>query len=156
MKCTCFAAVALARDVDGGGGASSLPALRAGSVIARTGDVAQGTRPPSLSQRTRGARRSVRRRRVGVVEAGRIARISKRLADFNAIDCGLFACTPAIFAAISSVIGDCFLSDGMAVLGRHGAFRAFDIGDRWWQDVDTTEMRNEALRVLASLPRGHA
>ena len=87
-----------------------------------------------------------------VVEDGRIVRISKTLPSYNAIDCGLFLCTPAIFDALAEVVarkGDASLSEGMAIIGGRGGFVPFDIGDRWWQDVDTPEMLAQAAGELA-------
>lgn len=81
----------------------------------------------------------------------RIADISKTLVEYNAIDCGLFACTPAIFVALREVLartGDCSLSEGMHIIGRQGRFLPFDIGDRWWQDVDTPAMLEAAHALL--------
>jgi 1L-myo-inositol 1-phosphate cytidylyltransferase len=83
---------------------------------------------------------------------GRIVAISKTLATYNAIDCGLFLCTPAIFGALGEVVarkGDASLSEGMSILGGRGRFLPFDIGDRWWQDVDTPEMLAEAASELS-------
>ncbi len=88
------------------------------------------------------------------IEGGRIVRISKALIDYDAIDCGVFHCTPAIFAALEEAMGargDCSLSEGMMVLARRGAFLPFDIGDAWWQDVDTPDMMEEAMGLLASV-----
>jgi choline kinase len=86
------------------------------------------------------------------INGGRIAEIGKGLERYNAVDCGLFACTPAIFEALASVAaerGDCSLSEGMAVIGARERFLPFDIGSRWWQDVDTPEMLQAALAGLA-------
>ena len=71
----------------------------------------------------------------------RIIAIGKRLPVYNAVDTGMFLCTPAIFSALdfAAVNGDCSLSDGMRLLAQQGKFRAFDIGDALWQDVDTPE-----------------
>lgn len=88
------------------------------------------------------------------VKDGRIQAISKTLSSFNAIDCGLFACTTAIFDALADAAkatGDCSLSQGMDRVSQAGGFFAFDIGPRWWQDVDTPDMLDEALRQLAKL-----
>jgi choline kinase len=86
------------------------------------------------------------------VEGGRIVAIGKSLADYNAIDCGLFLCTPAIFTALGEARaargGDCSLSQGMEILGRAGRFLPFDIGARWWQDIDTPEMLACAIEEL--------
>ncbi len=87
-----------------------------------------------------------------VVNDGRIVEISKQLPSYNAIDCGLFACTPAIFEGLAEAAketGDCSLSQGMAAVARGGGFFPFDIGGRWWQDVDTPEMMEAALSTLS-------
>lgn len=87
-----------------------------------------------------------------VIRDGRITAIAKQMSQYNAIDCGLFACSPAIFEVLRSVYqenGDCSLSDGMRRIGERGAFLPFDIGDRWWQDVDTPDMLAHALELLA-------
>ncbi len=89
--------------------------------------------------------------KVRIDEAGRIAAISKQLEHYNAIDCGLFLCTQRIFAALAEAMagrGDCSLSEGMALIGRQGKFLPFDIGGRWWQDVDTPEMLANAQSLL--------
>ncbi len=80
----------------------------------------------------------------------RIVAIDKALEDYNAVDCGLFVCRPAIFDALEEALvdGDCSLSDGMRLLAAKGRFRAHDIGDAFWQDVDTPEMLAHAERQL--------
>lgn len=93
------------------------------------------------------------------IEGGRIAEISKSLEHYNAVDCGLFACTPAIFEALGEVAdarGDCSLSDGMTAIAERRRFLPFDIGGRWWQDVDTPEMLEAALAGLARVRPGDA
>ena len=91
------------------------------------------------------------------VEDERIVAIGKQLDDYNAIDCGLFRCTPAIFDALEKARvaggGDCSLSQGMQRIGDRGGFVPFDIGDSWWQDVDTPDMLAQALAVLAERKR---
>ena len=90
-----------------------------------------------------------------VIRDERIVEISKQLDDYNAVDCGLFACSPAIFEALAAVRderGDCSLSDGMRQIGEAGRFLAFDIGARWWQDVDTPDMLEQASRLLDGQP----
>lgn len=85
------------------------------------------------------------------VDDGKIVAIGKTLTPYNAIDCGLFLCTPAIFDALGEVVarkGDASLSEGMAIIGGRGQFVPFDIGDRWWQDVDTPEMLEQAASEL--------
>jgi CDP-L-myo-inositol myo-inositolphosphotransferase len=74
-----------------------------------------------------------------LVSDGRIARIGKRLERYNAIDAGVFLASPALFAAVAAACaeGRCALSDGVQRLADDGRARVVDIGDRYWQDVDT-------------------
>ena len=73
---------------------------------------------------------------------GYVTRIGKDLTRYDAIDTGMFLCTPGVFDALASVIedGNCSLSDGMQYLASHGKLRAYDIEDAIWQDIDTPEM----------------
>ena len=70
-----------------------------------------------------------------------IVAIGKELVDYDAFDTGMFLCSPKVFDAleVAKKDGNCSLSDGMRRLGDAGKFRAFDIGDATWQDVDTPE-----------------
>ena len=70
-----------------------------------------------------------------------IVDIGKEITRYDAVDTGMFLCTPAIFAALeqATVNGNCSLSDGMRVLAAKRKLRAFDIGNALWQDVDTPE-----------------
>jgi choline kinase len=93
------------------------------------------------------------------IEGDRIASIGKAIAAYNAIDCGVFLCTQAIFDALGEVVakkGDASLSEGMAAIGARGGFLGFDIGDRWWQDVDTPDMLGEAIALLERAERAAA
>ncbi len=81
----------------------------------------------------------------------RVAAIGKELADFNAIDTGLFACSTALVAHLSAVearCGDCSLTDGMRAVIEQGRLRAWDIGAAWWQDVDTPGALAHGMRLL--------
>jgi len=53
----------------------------------------------------------------------------------------MFMCSPALFDRLESATrdGNCSLSDGMRQLAAEGRFRALEIGDAQWQDVDTPE-----------------
>lgn len=85
------------------------------------------------------------------LESGKITGISKSMTPFDAVDCGLFLCTPAIFPALEAAMGargDCSLSEGMSVIAERGRFVPFDIGQRWWQDVDTPDMLARAAALL--------
>lgn len=70
-----------------------------------------------------------------------IVDIGKNLTTFDAVDTGMFFCTPAIFSALdqATIDGNCSLSDGMRILAANRKLRAFDVGDAIWQDVDTPE-----------------
>ena len=83
-------------------------------------------------------------------EGDRIIEIGKNLAVYDAFDTGMFLCTPVLFDILESEKrdGNCSLSDGMRVLGREGKLQAFDIGDAWWQDIDTPEALAYAESIL--------
>ncbi len=85
----------------------------------------------------------------------RIHAIAKNLPEYNAIDTGAFLCSADIFRALRAAQrgGDCSLADGIRLLAQEGKVRAVDIGDAWWQDVDTPEMLGEAQRVSARFLR---
>lgn len=84
------------------------------------------------------------------VRGDRVVRIDKELQAFNAVDTGMFLCTPALFDALEAVDGPegCALSDGIRALAAEGRMRAFDVGDGYWQDVDTPEMLAHGERTL--------
>jgi choline kinase len=73
--------------------------------------------------------------------ADHISAIGKDLARYNALDTGMFLCSPALFHRLESAKrdGNCSLSDGMRQLAQEQKLRAFDIGDAHWQDVDSPE-----------------
>jgi 1L-myo-inositol 1-phosphate cytidylyltransferase len=77
----------------------------------------------------------IRRRGSQIVDIG------KNIAHYDALDTGMFLCTPALFDTLEASMrnNDCSLSDGMRRLAARQRFRAFDIGDAEWQDVDTPE-----------------
>jgi len=76
------------------------------------------------------------------VEGNRIVAIGKKLEAFNAIDTGIFICPESIFEYLQRVLkdDDCALADGVRLMAEEGNALALDIGDAWWQDVDTPEM----------------
>ncbi len=87
-----------------------------------------------------------------LVEAKRVASIGKKLSDYNAVDTGVFVCTQGLLKALEDVKsekGDASLSDGVQRLAASGRMAAVDIGDGFWQDVDTPQMLAHAERVLS-------
>jgi 1L-myo-inositol 1-phosphate cytidylyltransferase len=85
------------------------------------------------------------------IEGDRIVAIGKKLEDFNAIDTGIFICPETIFEYLRRVLknGDCALADGVRLMAEEGNGLAIDIGDAWWQDVDTPEMLARAGAEMA-------
>lgn len=78
--------------------------------------------------------------RVDVAPDGRIRRIGKGLSEYNAFDTGVFFATRALFDAIreDAEAGGGGISGGMQRLADRGLARVFDIGSRFWIDVDDT------------------
>ncbi|RLJ07439.1 MAG: nucleotidyltransferase [Candidatus Aenigmatarchaeota archaeon] len=91
-----------------------------------------------------------------VTRNGKILRIGKDLKRFNAVDCGIFLCTPRIFDALENSIerGDETLSGGIRLLARQGKMRAMDIGDAFWMDIDTPWDCEKAEDILTGTFRG--
>ena len=83
---------------------------------------------------------------------GLILNIGKVIRDFNAIDTGVFLCTPVIFDALESsqAAGDESISGAMNVLARQGRARTFDIQGRLWLDVDDPASLEKAEALLKS------
>ena len=84
----------------------------------------------------------------------RVTDIGKKLRDYDAIDIGLFVCPLEIFdylerAKSGSGQSDCSLADGVRLMARDNKVRAIDIGESWWQDVDTPQMLQHAEKQMA-------
>jgi choline kinase len=76
------------------------------------------------------------------IDGNRLVAIGKKLANYNAIDTGIFLCPETIFDALRRVLrnDDCALADGVRLMAEEGNALAIDIGKAWWQDVDTPDM----------------
>src|SRR5438067_7974168 len=83
---------------------------------------------------------------------GRILKIGKDLTVYDGIDTGLFVCSLDIFDYLERVKrdGDCSLADGVRLMASEDKARAVDIGDAWWQDIDTIAMLQCAETQLRS------
>ena len=93
--------------------------------------------------------------KVEVDDDGRIVRIGKALASYNAIDTGLFRTTPALAEAIRAAIdagGSGSLSEGVQRLADAGLASTMDIGSARWIDVDSPAM----LRLAETFVRDGA
>ena len=71
----------------------------------------------------------------------RIVDIGKEIPHYDALDTGMFLCSPVLFSKLEAATrdGNCSLSDGMRQLAQERNLRAFEIGEANWQDVDTPE-----------------
>jgi myo-inositol-1-phosphate synthase len=76
--------------------------------------------------------------RVKVGADGRIEAIDKQLEDFNAYDTGIFVASRSLLQAIAddAEAGGGSLSGGVRRLAARGLARTYDIGARFWIDVD--------------------
>jgi len=79
-----------------------------------------------------------------------IVDIGKEIAHYDALDTGMFLCSPALFDRLESASrdGNCSLSDGMRQLAAERRLRALEIGEAQWQDVDTPEALAHAEGVF--------
>ena len=73
------------------------------------------------------------------LEGSKIRAIGKDLPRFDALDTGMFVCSPAVFDALvaSQRTGDTTLSGGIRQLAARGLMHGIDIGDAEWFDIDT-------------------
>lgn len=79
--------------------------------------------------------------------------IGKDLRNYDAIDTGMFICPLETFSYLKraqsiSDVNDCSLADGVRLMARDARVRAIDIGNGWWQDVDTLQMLQHAERQI--------
>jgi 1L-myo-inositol 1-phosphate cytidylyltransferase len=83
----------------------------------------------------------------------RLVDIGKQLHTYDCIDIGVFVCTAGLLAALESVLeatGDASLSQGVAQLARTGRMTVLDVGNGFWQDVDTPDMLAHAEACLGA------
>ncbi|RKY66869.1 MAG: hypothetical protein DRQ08_01705 [Candidatus Latescibacterota bacterium] len=83
------------------------------------------------------------------IERGRVVAIGKGVYPFDAVDCGIFVCTSAIFPAIERMSKDLEeWNDAKQILAERGAALAYDIRGAFWLDVDTPEDLERAERLV--------
>lgn len=84
------------------------------------------------------------------LEGQAITAIGKEITPFDAVDTGLFLCSPILFKALEIVKreGGGSLSAGIRELIKKGNIRAVEIGNRFWLDVDTPESLSYAKHHL--------
>ena len=83
----------------------------------------------------------------------RIIEMGKDLPSYDAIDTGLFVCPAEIFSFLEDARrnGDCSLADGIRLMATANKVRGVDIGEAWWQDVDTPEMLQRAEEQMRTM-----
>ncbi|HEX4696191.1 MAG TPA: hypothetical protein VH254_00800 [Candidatus Udaeobacter sp.] len=89
----------------------------------------------------------------------RIIGIGKNLRQYDAIDAGVFVCPAEIFdylerAKSENIENDCKLADGIRLMVGDNKVHAIDIGEAWWQDVDTEQMLQSAERHMTERLQG--
>jgi choline kinase len=80
----------------------------------------------------------------------RIVGIGKEIAHYDALDTGMFLCSPTLFDRLEAATkdGNCSVSDGMRQLAKERRLRAMEIGEGQWQDLDTPEALAHAQSVF--------
>jgi len=83
-------------------------------------------------------------------EGKKVKRIDKELDQFNAIDTGVFLCTPDIFTALekSTAQGQYSLSAGNQILAQQGRLEVVDVTGSFWVDVDNITALKKAKEIL--------
>jgi CDP-L-myo-inositol myo-inositolphosphotransferase len=86
------------------------------------------------------------------VKEDRIVNLGKGLSDFDAVDCGIFLCTPKVFDELEGAVeeGKETLTEGMKRIASKGRLKAVDSKGRFWMDIDTTEAFRKAEEILCS------
>ena len=88
------------------------------------------------------------------LDGSRIVAIGKDLEPFDALDTGMFLCSPTLFDALveSQRQGDTTLSGGTRQLAAQGLMHGLDVGGAEWYDIDTMEDLEAAALRLSSPP----
>ena len=73
------------------------------------------------------------------VEGGMVTDLGKAIERWNALDTGVFWCTPAVFDAMTPAMRDGEAGDVFAVLARDGKLEAVDVSGCEWIDIDTID-----------------
>ena len=92
--------------------------------------------------------------RVDAGPDGRIRRIGKLIGSYNAFDTGIFLASPLLIEAIEAGVaegGVGSISEGMQRLADKGLAAAYDIGDRFWIDIDDPAAFGRAEREAGRL-----
>jgi choline kinase len=87
-------------------------------------------------------------------DGSRVVAIGKSLEDFDALDTGMFVCSPTLFDALeqSRANGDTTLSGGVRLLASERLVVGVPVGDADWYDIDTMADLRTAEDRLHALP----
>ena len=92
-----------------------------------------------------------------LLEEDRVRALGKQLDHYNAIDAGMFVCSNELIESVSRAAepgpGEVTLSAGLDSVIAAGQLRYFDVGDSWWQDVDTPSALQHAESLVRSANR---
>jgi choline kinase len=86
------------------------------------------------------------------VRDDRVVDLGKMIETWNAIDTGLFWCTPRIFDAITPDLRDGEAGAVFASLARRGELDAVDVTGSSWIDIDTAADLRQAETMIAATP----
>jgi choline kinase len=86
------------------------------------------------------------------LEDNLIREVDKKLQDYNAIDCGVFKCTPVIFNEIrKSIDHHDSISAAVTIFSNLDKMFAVDIGEHRWVDVDEYSELEAAREIFKHL-----
>lgn len=91
-----------------------------------------------------------------LIENGVPKAIGKELADYNAVDCGIFYCTPELFKALEKTTGEgrYTLIDACQYLIEEERLEVMEVESKFWYDIDTQEsLKHAEKRMLESLTK---
>lgn len=89
------------------------------------------------------------------LNGSQITAIGKELEEYDALDTGVFVCTPVLFDALRDACasGDTTLSGGIRRLAARGLMSGIEIGDATWCDIDTVgDLEAAELALLGTVP----
>ncbi len=83
----------------------------------------------------------------------KVVAVGKEIWPYDAVDCGIFACTPAIFSAISEALemGLEEWNDAKQILANRGRVTSYDIKGAFWLDVDFPADLKRARRLVRKM-----
>jgi len=86
------------------------------------------------------------------LEGNRIISVDKKNKEFEAVDCGVFKCSPAIFEEIKKA-GDHpdTISAAVSEFSKKGKMVAVDIGEYRWVDIDEYEELEAARNIFKDM-----